>query len=98
MKIKSYKNQYNFEVVDCPFCGYFSYVREVTKASPDPLRDLKRHITNQAKNEAFLFHFNGPEGTPIPHLDYYKSHTTNERIILKSPKRYFDNDMELSHD
>lgn len=95
MEIKSRKNAHNFDVADCPFCEYFAYIRPVTKASPDPLRDLKRHITNQAKNEA-LAHLIGDLNTmEILHFDYYKVHTQTKRIVSSVEKRQYDEDLKL---
>jgi hypothetical protein len=95
MQIKSYKNSYQHDVVDCPYCSYFAYVRDVTKASPDPLRDLKRHITNQAKNEAFNKLLLG-ESVATPHFDYYRDHTKPQKVVLtKIEKRTYDEDLTL---
>ena len=91
MKVKIEKNQYGHEVVYCPFCKKYSYLRPATKVSPDRLRDLKRHIKNQAKNEALEFVCDKQK--EIPHLDYFRSHT-KARVVL-SNSRWFDEDLIL---
>lgn len=92
MKIKPRKNEHSHNIVDCPFCDHWTYLRAATKVSPDPLRDLKRHITNAAKNEAFALNLGKEIATP--HLDYYKAHTVEKKIVLKD-KREYDNDMTI---
>ncbi len=93
MKIKSRKNEYNYDVVDCPFCDNWVYLRVATKISPDPLRDLKRHITNHAKNEAFAVALG--ESVFTTHLDYYKSHTKLQPIKPILMKRGYDKDLSI---
>lgn len=93
MEIKSYINKYKWEVVKCPFCSHTTYVREVKKESPDPLRDLKRHITCKARSEA-LSHFLG--GVVGKHLSYFKEHTKELPIVQRSKKRQFDDDLILT--
>lgn len=94
MEIKSYTNAHKFEVVDCPFCTRNFYVRTATKAAPDALRDLKRHITNEAKKEALDYYL---LGEPIlhPHLEYYKQHTA-PRVEPVKTKRQYDEDIQLT--
>lgn len=90
MKLTQRKNEYGHEVVDCPFCPDFIYLREETKSSPDALRDLKRHITNQAKNEALEKALRNIG--EFKHLVYYVAHT--QPMMVKIPnKRQFDNDL-----
>ena len=93
-EIKSRINEFDHKVADCPFCNYWAYVRLVTKTSPDPLRDLKRHITNSSKNEA-LTEFLSESRTETPHLDYYKKHTSHRKVVV-SPKREYDGDLVLA--
>lgn len=102
MKIKPRINEYRHQVLDCPFCDGWVYLRESTKVSPDPLRDLKRHITTQAKNEAFAFYLNNhlewalaEENIKIPHLEYYQDHTALKAQRDGSKKRQYDNDLTL---
>jgi uncharacterized protein YihD (DUF1040 family) len=97
MKLESYKNNYSHKVVDCPFCKKVIYVRDSTKITPDPLRDLKRHITNQAKNEAFnTFLAEVKDNHLFPHLRYYKEHTIEKAVVVPSSKREYDNDLKLN--
>ena len=91
--IKIRKNQYDHEVADCPFCDKFVYVRPVTKMSPDPLRDLKRHITNQAKNEALEKYLKPKAG--IEHLMYYAAHT-QPKVVPKANVRMYDPDLKIA--
>ena len=92
MKIEIYKNDYGYDSVDCPFCKKRLYAREATKVSPDRLRDLKRHIKQQSKNEALTFILDGSKDTDlIPHLNYLKAHT-KAKIVL-SDSRVFDSDL-----
>lgn len=93
MQLKKYKNKYGYERVDCPFCGYDAKVAKVTSVSPDPLRDLKRHITNQAKNEALLFCID-VKAEIGKHLAYYKAHTSEKKVVITN-KRHFDDDLKI---
>lgn len=98
MKLISRKNEYQHNVVDCLFCAKWVYVRMTAMTSPDPLRDLKRHITNEAKNEAFAVALikNIGDAVATPHLDYYRDHTSEVPAVPKvSAKRAYDNDMSL---
>ena len=91
-------NEYGHKVADCPFCPGWVYVRETSKTSPDPLRDLKRHITNQAKNEALERHLQGEDALPSdepPHLHYYRKHTLMRPQRSGEMKRQYDADMSL---
>lgn len=92
MKIDIYKNEYGYDSIDCPFCNKRQYAREATKVSPDRLRDLKRHIKNQAKNEALELYCN-EKTDKYPHLNYLKEHTTAK--IVFSDSRVFDNDLQI---
>jgi hypothetical protein len=93
MKVNQRKNEYGHLVADCPFCQDFVYLRANTKSSPDPLRDLKRHITNQAKNEAMEWYLAG-ESIPCPHLEYLKAHSI-QKVVQVPKKRQFDGDLQL---
>ena len=93
MDLKPYANAYKHPVVDCPFCNGWAYVRDVSTGSPDPLRDLKRHITNQAKNEALLVALT--PGIQTPHLAYYKEHTSDQKVVLAATKRKYDDDLKI---
>lgn len=98
MKVEKYKNKYGYEKVKCPFCQYEAHLRKVTAQSPDPLRDLKRHITNAAKNEALDWFIKSTlAGTPEtpPHLKYYDKHTIEKPVVTTSSKRQYDNDLSL---
>ena len=99
MKITVRKNEYKHEVLDCPFCDGWVYLRATTKSNPDSLRDLKRHITHAAKNEASMFSLGETDPTSenqTPHLDYYKEHTSVRPVVPKvAAKRQFDNDMTV---
>lgn len=95
MKLVPRTNEYQHKVIDCPFCPKWVYVRSVSKNSPDALRDLKRHITNDAKNEAFALAIHG-EPLAVPHLDYYRMHTSEVPAVPKvSIKRAYDSDLEI---
>lgn len=78
--------------IDCPFCKKMCYLRTSNKVSPDPLRDLKRHITNEAKKEALELYLN--DRLAHPHLKYYGQHAI-ERKVESTPKRIYDDDMTL---
>lgn len=98
MKITPRKNDYGHMVADCPFCSYWAYIRESTKVSPDPLRDLKRHITNEAKNEAFtvaLADTAAEVPQEVKHLEYYKAHTHLQPVKPTLMKRAYDNDLTV---
>ena len=92
MKIKPYKNKYGHTVADCPFCKEFFYIREVRGRNSDPLRDLKRHITNQAKNEALDKELG--ETREPKHLIYYLEHT-EDKVVRIPTKRQYDSDLSL---
>lgn len=96
MKLKPFINTYGWPKVKCPFCTHTSSVKDTSKSSPDALRDLKRHITNQSKNEALSYVLG--EGSKTKHLDYYKVHTEDRPMVLTSTKRQFDNDLALSEE
>ena len=93
MELKQYKNERGHEIVDCPFCKYHTYIKEITSQSPDSLRGLKQHIKSSAKLEALGLHFDA--NTTREHLDYYKNHTSDK--IAVTEKRYFDDDMKLTN-
>lgn len=96
MELKQHKNTYGHNMVCCPFCDYEAFVRSTGRGSnPDPLRDLKRHITSAAKNEAFTLYIEDKSG-PTPHLEYYKAHTSMKQRLAPSEKRTYDNDLALS--
>jgi len=90
--VQKIKNNYGHEVVDCPFCSSSAYVPN--GPHPDPLRNLKRHITCQAKSEAFAHFFDS--ALPTPHLTYLKEHTKEQATTPKITKREFDNDLTLA--
>jgi len=92
MKLKPRKNDYGHLVLDCPFCDSFVYLRESRMHRPDRISNLKRHITNDAKNEAFEVALGSIE--PTKHLDYLKAHTEPKVIKLKH-QRQFDNDLSV---
>lgn len=79
-------------VVDCPFCDDFVYMRESRLHSPDRLSNLKRHITNQARNEALEQALG--DTAPMKHLEYLKAHT-EPKVIKLLHKRQFDEDLKL---
>jgi hypothetical protein len=91
MKLNKRKSEFGSEVIDCPFCEYWSYLRE-RRSNPDPTTGIKRHIVNQAKNECFEI-FMGRK-VETKHLDYFKQHATNKKIILTS-NLVFDNDLTI---
>lgn len=96
MKVKSYKNKYMHDVADCPLCPAFVYVRPSTKLSPDPLRDLKRHITTRAKAEALAFFLDEEIHEACPHADYYKNHTKVKPLQPSTAgKRGYDEDLTI---
>lgn len=94
MKLIPRLNDYNHQVVDCPFCAGWVYVCEVSKNSPDPLRNLKRHITNQAKSEAFAWNL-GEAETVGKHFLYFKEHTAVMPPRTGELKRQYDADLNL---
>lgn len=93
MEVKVRKNQYNHLVADCPFCPHWAYVRDVTKTNPDPLRSLKLHIANTAKNEAFRAALDEGNKVVHKHLDYYKEHS-RPKVVPVPNKREFDDDLK----
>lgn len=93
MILKAYKNAYGHKVVNCPFCSDFSYIREESKISPDELRDMKRHITFKAKDEA-LKKYIDPAISPGKHLVYLQSHA-KEIDVIKNTKIQYDDDLKL---
>lgn len=95
MKITPRKNDYGHMVADCPFCDDWVYIRESTKVSPDPLRDLKRHITNQAKNEAFEWALSDGTNGANHHLEYVREHTSMQPVKPAAMKRRYDNDLTV---
>jgi hypothetical protein len=96
MKLQTRQNDYGHIVIDCPFCEGWVYRRAASKTSPDPARDLKRHITNAAKNEAFAWMLVQEGDRPeMPHLDYYRAHTSMQPLRTGVLKRQYDNDLEL---
>lgn len=96
MKLAPYTNKYGYERVKCPFCGYEANYRKGNGS--DPFMDLKRHITNQAKNEALkwmMFSKEKMRKAQMPeHLLYYQNHTSDERVV-KVEIRAYDEDMHL---
>ncbi len=95
MEIKPRKNKYDHIEVECPFCGKSCYFRAVTRTSPDQLRELKRHISNQAKAEA-LAYFIADNAEAGKHLEYYKAHTAPKKILVKTENREYDEDLKLA--
>lgn len=99
MKIKPWVNDYGHKVADCPFCDNFVYLRESKLASPDPLRDLKRHITNEAKNEALesaVANKGAYDVGEYKHLEYYLKHTHEKVVTVRIPKKVqYDADLEI---
>ncbi len=90
MKIETNKNEYGHMVAHCPFCKKWVYLRD----KPDPIRDLKRHITHEAKKEGYAIAME----TKIdftPHLDYYKAHTRPIPPKILIEKREYDNDLQI---
>lgn len=88
MKLKISTTPYGHEVINCPFCDYFSYVK---RTAYDPTNGIKRHITNAARAEALDVILEKKSKTP--HLDYYKEHTAEKRITPN--KRHFDDDLKI---
>ena len=84
-KLKTRKNKYGFDVVDCPFCGAEEYAR-------NDFRGLKSHITTMAKREALAVALDGLDTSP--HLVYYKAHTVNHKVVV-TPSRRFDDDLQI---
>lgn len=93
MKLEIHKNKYGYEYVNCPHCAKEVYVRVSSKTSPDALRNLKRHMTNSAKEEALAKAIGSTE--PTPHLDYYKEHTSEKKAVVKVEKREYDDDLSI---
>ena len=96
MNLSTRKNDYGHTVIDCPFCEGWVYLRSATPSTEDQLRDLKRHITTAAKNEAFEWMLeNNVTTPPIPHLEYYRKHVSWKPQRNGTLKRQFDNDLSL---
>ena len=93
MKLEVHKNKYGYDYVNCPHCSKEVYVRVSSKTSPDALRNLKRHITNSAKDEALAVALD--DKIPTPHLTYYKEHTSDEKVVVKPAKRAYDSDLSI---
>lgn len=93
MKLTPRKNNYGHMVIDCPFCADFVYLQESRHHQPDRLSNLKRHITNQARNEALEWYLAG-SSIPCPHLEYLKAHT-EPKVVKLLNKRQFDNDLTI---
>lgn len=92
MNIVAYKNQYGYSTVKCPFCG-----REFRISGVDALKGLKRHIMVTARDEALeLYLTKEVLSAPMEHLAYYKEHAKHQKIIIKTNKRTFDNDLKLT--
>lgn len=92
MKLTPRKNNYGHMVLDCPFCDDYVYMRESRQHQPDRTTNLKRHITNQARSEAFEAALGSAE--EIKHLDYVKKHT-EPKVIKLIKKRQFDGDLTI---
>lgn len=88
MELKKRTNDYNHDVVDCPFCSEWQYVED----QPNPAKRLHSHITTLAKKEAFLHALENNIKTP--HLDYYIEHTSKTQVITLE-KRIFDSDIVI---
>jgi len=86
MKVETYTNKYGHEKAKCPFCDYESHTRV------DKLAGIRRHIFNQAKNEALGLHFDVEHSRE--HLDYYQKHTSNKKVVV-TQQRVFDEDLEV---
>lgn len=91
LEIAKKKNDFGHEIIDCPFCGDFVYVRDpVPMMGREAATDLYRHIRNQAKNEALEFMLDADQAFKTPHLDFYKNNTSTERPRKPVPmKRFF---------
>lgn len=94
MKVQTRKNNYGHLVADCPFCDEFVYMRESHhhKHKPDRLSNLKRHIINKARNEAFESALGSLELGK--HLAYIKDHTEQKVVKIKDA-RQFDSDLQI---
>ncbi len=95
IKVKTRKNEYDHIVADCPFCPAWVYIRPKTMISPDPLRDLKRHIVHAAKNEAFDWALSEGSNGANFHLEYVREHYAMRPIRSGTKKMQFDNDLKL---
>lgn len=88
MELKVYTNEYGFKMADCPFCSKKIYIREGTRK----LSDLERHITTEARREAFEYALKEIKKTP--HLSYIKEHSKTVTVKVKTT-RSFDKEIKL---
>lgn len=95
MNIKPRKNKYDNWEVECPFCLKTCFYKASTATLPDPLRDLKRHITNQAKKEALEWYLSQESNGNTKHLEYYKAHTATKKVLIKTFNREYDDDFKI---
>lgn len=97
MKLTPRKNNYGHSVIDCPFCDDFIYLRESRLHQPDRLTNLKRHITNQSRNEALelcIANSSGKLSEKGKHLEYFLAHTTDVMVKVQK-KRGYDDDLTI---
>lgn len=92
MEVKIKKTEYGYYKAECPFCGISCFYRE--REGKDPLRDLKRHFVNQAKNEALAYMISGGQAAG-QHLEYVRQHAKENRPIVSVSKYNFDDDMKV---
>ena len=98
MELTYHTNKYGHKKVKCPFCSRECFVREATKATPNVLCNLMRHITVEAKNEALEAFMSSRKGEVYTclHLDYFIEHTTPQEIPKKQGRK-FDDSLSLKN-
>ncbi len=89
MEIKSRKNSYGHERLDCPYCSKEVYVR---RSSENPAREMLQHMTREAKNEALEILVEDLEPAKANHLGFYKTHTTKKEVKVAANQREYSID------
>lgn len=88
-------NKYGHKMVKCPFCPRECCVRE---ARPNPLCNLIRHLTVEAKTEALEACIRRKDYGfyKCLHLDYYRDHTTPQ-VETRKTNRMFDDSLSVAN-
>lgn len=94
--LKTYKNDYGHDRIDCPFCSTPCRAKKGYGANGVPsLTALFTHITAEARKEAFALAIaNGGDTVAPTHLNYFKEHT-KEGVVVKVGKREFDDNIRI---
>ena len=96
MELTYHTNEYGHKRVRCPFCPKECFVRESTRVSPNALRNLMRHITVEAKNEALDFIDDKEMIEEYKHLNYYRDHTSPQNEPRRASRK-FDDSLSLAN-